>query len=168
MAIIFTSNEKHLSFLVTNCTAAVWRKRTFQYAYKNQCTAANQPASHLPLLIPRSTRSGSEVPRHEALPPHSRPQLGEKPHWLQAPAWPPLRAQWKHSLFCSNSNTHCCFQKTHIIILFLKKELWKAESETLRAASETQVLLTLIYHHVSSPISCLCPASSNVPPLPLH
>lgn len=26
MAIIFTSNEKHLSFLVTNCTAAAWRK----------------------------------------------------------------------------------------------------------------------------------------------
>lgn len=135
----------------------------------SQHTAPNQDCIHLQcqiaacllLLVPKTAGSGPEARRSEVSPPHSSPQLCKKPHWLRAPAWPSLLAVWKHSLFCSNSSRHCCFQKTHIIILFLKKELQKAESETLKAARQAMVSLTLIYHHISSPTLYLLPAPTT-------
>lgn len=85
---------------------------------------------------------------------------------LQVPAWPGLPAARKHSLLCSTSNVYWCFQKSHITVLVWKEELWKAESQTTKAASKTLVSLTLIYHYISSPSLYLLQAPSNAPPLP--
>jgi len=118
------------------------------------------PPSHPRCCRLQGYRAGiwtNHVARSEVFTPTSNPQPCRKGHRLQAPAG-------KHSLFGSNSNTHLCFQKTHVIILVLKKELRKAE--TLKTESKTLVSLTLIYHHISSPISHLLKAPSYAPPLP--